>query len=118
MRGTVLAAASENLARRNGFSCSRLLCLLVFVIVSPILFARPGDAKYASIVIDSKSGRILHSVNADTRNYPASLTKMMTLYMVFQALDEGRWSLDEHLPISARAAHRLMRLSATAKKGL
>ena len=66
----------------------------------------PAQAKYATLVMDAETGRVLHSVNADTRNYPASLTKMMTLYMVFRALDEGRWSLDEHLPISARAARQ------------
>ena len=70
------------------------------------LAPNPAQAKYATLVMDAETGRVLHSVNADTRNYPASLTKMMTLYLVFQALDEGRWSLDEHLPISARAARQ------------
>ncbi len=101
-----MAAASENLARRNGFSRSRLLCLLVFIIVSPILFAHPGDAKYASIVIDSQSGRALHAVNADTLNYPASLTKMMTLYLLFEALKQGRLTLDSDLKVSARATRQ------------
>jgi len=101
-----LAAASENLARRSGFGRSRLLCLLVFVIVSPILFAHPGNAKYASIVIDGQNGRVLHATNADTRNYPASLTKMMTLYLLFEALKEGRLTLDSDLKVSARATRQ------------
>ncbi len=105
-RGTVLAAALKNLTRQKRFGCSRLLCLLVFVFISPILFAHPGSAKYASIVIDSKSGRILHSVNADTLNYPASLTKMMTLYLLFKALKEKRLSLDSNLRVSARATRQ------------
>lgn len=66
----------------------------------------PGraEARYASIVIDSESGKVLHQLNADTRNYPASLTKMMTLYLAFEALDQGNITLDQDLPISRRAA--------------
>ena len=48
-----------------------------------------AQARYASIVIDYHTGRVLHETNADTRNYPASLAKMMTLYLVFEALDRG-----------------------------
>ena len=71
-----------------------------------LLGAAPGtaQAKYASIVVDFRTGQVLHQVNADTRNYPASLTKMMTLYMTFQALETGRLSLDQKLIVSRRAA--------------
>jgi D-alanyl-D-alanine carboxypeptidase len=70
-----------------------------------VLVTLPGQAqaRYASIVIDTDTGRVLHEVNADTRNYPASLTKMMTLYMTFEALEEGRLSLHQRLPVSRRA---------------
>jgi D-alanyl-D-alanine carboxypeptidase len=47
---------------------------------------------------------VIHARHADARRYPASLTKMMTLYMVFDALKAGRLSLDDRLPVSARAA--------------
>ena len=70
------------------------------------LYAPPAFAKYASFVIDADSGRILHSVNADTRNYPASLTKMMTLYLVFDSLDRGKLSLDTKLKVSSRATRQ------------
>ena len=70
------------------------------------LYAPPAFAKYASFVIDADSGRILHSVNADTRNYPASLTKMMTLYLVFDSLDHGKLSLDTKLKVSSRATRQ------------
>src|SRR3546814_13051469 len=50
------------------------------------------------------SDLVLHAVNADTRNYPASLTKMMTLYLVFEALEKGTITLDQALPVSTRAA--------------
>lgn len=82
--------------------CLGVIAIALAAAVAPA----PAQAKYATLVMDAETGRILHSVNADTLNYPASLTKMMTLYMVFRALDEGRWSLDEHLPISARAARQ------------
>ena len=65
-----------------------------------------GWAKYAAMVMDADTGGILHAVNADTRNYPASLTKMMTLYLVFEALEEGRLHLGRHLTVSARAARQ------------
>ena len=63
-----------------------------------------AEARYAAIVIEADSGRILHEANADTRNHPASLTKMMTLYMLFEALEEKRFSLHQALPVSRRAS--------------
>ena len=68
--------------------------------------ASPAAAKYASLILDADSGRVLHAVNADTRNYPASLAKMMTLYLVFDALEDGRLDLDRKLAVSARAARQ------------
>ncbi len=65
-----------------------------------------ANAKYASFVIDFETGEILHSVNADTRNYPASLTKMMTLYLVFEKLKKQQWSLQKKLQVSRRAARQ------------
>jgi D-alanyl-D-alanine carboxypeptidase len=70
------------------------------------LVALPGAAaaRYASIVIDASTGDVLHDINADTRNYPASLTKMMTLYLAFEALDKGRLHRKQKLMVSRRAA--------------
>ncbi|MCH7711450.1 MAG: D-alanyl-D-alanine carboxypeptidase, partial [Proteobacteria bacterium] len=59
-----------------------------------------------SIVIDADSGAVLHEVNADTPNYPASLAKMMTLYMVFEALEDGDLRLDQRITVSRRAARQ------------
>ncbi len=59
---------------------------------------------YAAIVVDDKSGRVLHEVAADELRHPASLTKIMTLYLLFEQLDEGKLKLDTPLPISAYAA--------------
>jgi len=59
-----------------------------------------------SIVIDVETGQILSQVNADAITYPASLTKMMTLYLTFEALNASRLRLDQYLPVSYEAASR------------
>ncbi|MEO0990351.1 MAG: D-alanyl-D-alanine carboxypeptidase family protein [Pseudomonadota bacterium] len=61
-------------------------------------------APYAAMVIDARTGEVLHSRNADTRLHPASLTKMMTLYIAFQAVENGEISLDTMVTISKHAA--------------
>ena len=83
-----------------------LLAFAVMVVGGAIAAAQPraAHAGYASIVIDGDTGEVLRSRNADTRNYPASLTKIMTLYMTFQALDEGRLKMSTPLKVSKRAA--------------
>ncbi len=60
--------------------------------------------RQASIVVDTKSGKIMFSEDPDGLRYPASLTKMMTLYMVFEALESGRISLNTKVPVSKHAA--------------
>ncbi len=56
------------------------------------------------MVMDARTGKVLHSRNADTRLHPASLTKMMTLYVVFDAVERGEISLDQTVTISRKAA--------------
>lgn len=82
------------------------MCLGLFA--TALLFLPPSAAiaKYASIVIDADSGAVLHEVNADTPNYPASLAKMMTLYMIFKALEDGDLRLDQTITVSRRAARQ------------
>ena len=63
-----------------------------------------SEAKYASIVIDAKTGKVWHSINANTRNFPASLTKVMTLYLLFEAIDQKKLTFDSQLKVSRRAA--------------
>jgi D-alanyl-D-alanine carboxypeptidase len=58
----------------------------------------------AAILIDSETGAVLSGTNPDTPTYPASLTKMMTLYLTFAAVNDGRLALDERLAVSAHAA--------------
>lgn len=76
-----------------------------FALAAAVLLAAPSAmAKYAAIVVDADTGSVLHARNADTLNFPASLTKMMTLYMLFDAVEHGRFMLDSPLTVSARAA--------------
>jgi len=58
---------------------------------------------YSSIVIDAATGKVLHEDNADAQKYPASLTKMMTLYMIFEALDANRVTLGTTWKVSKHA---------------
>ena len=60
--------------------------------------------RYASIIIDTDSGEIIHARQIDAPRYPASLTKLMTLYLTFEALDHGKLKLDQALPVSRYAA--------------
>jgi len=59
---------------------------------------------YADIVVDANSGQVLHSSSPDSLRHPASLTKIMTLYLLFEQLDAGKLKLDSRLPVSAHAA--------------
>ena len=63
-------------------------------------------AKAASIVIDANTGKTLYSSNGDASRYPASLTKMMTLYMVFEAMTAGKIGKSTRVPFSKHAASR------------
>ncbi|WP_051233985.1 serine hydrolase [Halomonas halocynthiae] len=63
-----------------------------------------GNPRYAGIVIDADTHEVLYAENADARRYPASLTKMMTLYMLFEELDNQRLTLNSPLRVSATAA--------------
>ena len=65
-----------------------------------------GSASYADIVIDAESGEILHATDPDRLRHPASLTKMMTLYLTFQALEARRVGLNHDRPVSRNASEQ------------
>ncbi len=78
------------------------LCVfLVSLLAAPM---RATAAPYAAMVMDARTGEVLHSRNADTQLHPASLTKMMTLYVAFQAIERGEITLDTPVRISRLAA--------------
>jgi len=62
------------------------------------------NSRYAAIVIDATSGEVLFARHADSRRYPASVTKVMTLYLVFEALERGAVTLDDVITVSPLAA--------------
>ena len=81
------------------------ICVGAFLALFLSLFAIPATARtYTAIVIDADTGSILYESRPDTRNRPASLTKMMTLYMVFEAMRDGKLQPNEMLTVSRRAA--------------
>ena len=74
------------------------------VAVAMIGVSAAEAATSAAIVVDAKNGKILYSSNPDARCFPASLTKMMTLYLLFEALSTGKTTLTSKIKISAHAA--------------
>ena len=76
-----------------------LLSFILFLVPAAVL-----AAPYAAFVMDARSGEVLYAKNADTRLHPASLTKMMTLYIAFEAIEHGEISLDSMVTISRNAA--------------
>jgi len=104
-----------------GIGCVRLRHWLVvaggIVAILSALGSGPAEARfrrhhssgsyeppYADTVVDANSGKVLHSTNADSPRHPASLTKIMTLYLLFEQLDAGRLRLDSRMQVSAHAA--------------
>ena len=83
---------------RDGLFLTVMLCAMVLAPLTGMA------APYAAFVIDARTGEVLHSRNADTRLHPASLTKMMTLYIAFEAIEHGEISLDTKVRISKHAA--------------
>ena len=71
------------------------------------------EPRYADIVVDANNGAVLHATNADALRHPASLTKVMTLYLLFERLEAGKLTLDSELDVSAHAA-----VQAPTKLGL
>jgi D-alanyl-D-alanine carboxypeptidase len=89
--------------RRHGLAA--LFAVICFLAAQ--FAAVPASAsKYASIVIEEASGTVLFSRNADKLRYPASLTKIMTLYLLFEDVEAGRLTLKSRIPVSKRAAGR------------
>ena len=83
----------------------RTLSRGVFLAICVVLWTGAAQAQqHAALVMDARTGKVVYSQNADTPVHPASLTKMMTLYIVFDQVRQGRLSLDQKVRISAHAA--------------
>lgn len=70
----------------------------------PYAMLAQTSSKYAAIVVDAKTGEVLYENRADSPRYPASITKVMTLYLTFEALASGKLQLDDRVVFSPRAA--------------
>ncbi|SFP88556.1 D-alanyl-D-alanine carboxypeptidase [Nitrosomonas cryotolerans] len=77
-----------------------LAVFFLFLLVNPV----EANPRYASIVIDENTNQVLHEFRADASRYPASLTKMMTLYLLFEAMKQGKMTLDSRMEVSTHAA--------------
>jgi D-alanyl-D-alanine carboxypeptidase len=97
----------------------RSLLLIIIAVLTATVWTSHADAArpkrhrlletlrgYSTIVLDASTGAVLSEDNADAERYPASLTKMMTLYLVFDALHSGKLTLDTKLTASAHAAEQ------------
>jgi D-alanyl-D-alanine carboxypeptidase len=95
---------------RRGSKTSVLARLLAVALPAVCLLcprlahAQVGSDRYSSIVVDAATGNVLEAANPDAPRHPASLAKLMTLYMTFEALRDRRITLDQDVPVSAHAA--------------
>lgn len=83
-----------------------IVAILTASVLSPAMAKTKakGDANHAAIVVDANTGKVLFADAPDAPRHPASLTKMMTLYMIFEALEAGRVAKNSPVPISRHAA--------------
>ncbi|MGH1398217.1 MAG: D-alanyl-D-alanine carboxypeptidase family protein [Alphaproteobacteria bacterium] len=77
------------------------LCLTAITVSTPAY----ANKKYASIVVDADTGIVLHERHADKKLHPASLTKIMTLLMAFEAIEQGKMNLNTRIGVSSHAAN-------------
>jgi D-alanyl-D-alanine carboxypeptidase len=99
-------AASKRHGRKSALRLALLAGLLAAgaAVLPTAARAQIGSDRYSSIVVDASTGNVLEAANPDAPRHPASLAKLMTLYMAFEALRDRRITSDELVPISARAA--------------
>lgn len=109
-----------------GVGRGRWSVAIIGIVVASLAWAAPAEAKRkivrkgggynpptAAMVVDAKTGKVLFSENPDAHRHPASITKVMTLYMLFEQLEKGRYSLNSPLKVSAWASRQ-----APSKLGL
>lgn len=97
-RSYVYGTPSASLTRICG------LFILVLVVANAVLVRSSLAAPYAAMVVDGHNGKILYSRHGDAKRYPASLTKIMTLYLLFDQLEEGKLKENSRLTVSKHAA--------------
>ncbi len=101
----MVVSASSN----TGLNLFTKFLIGAFLLVSLATFlASPAQARpaFSAIAVDARTGKIIYAKNADSKRYPASLTKIMTLYLVFEDLKAGRITMNTKLRMSRYAASR------------
>ncbi|ADE39293.1 D-alanyl-D-alanine carboxypeptidase family protein [Candidatus Puniceispirillum marinum] len=101
--------AVKNICLTAVADVKRLRAFFIFMMLSCGALIWPQQAmasKYASIVINAESGRVMYARNADAMRYPASLTKIMTLYLLFEEIKSGRMDMNSRIGVSKLAASR------------
>ena len=101
-----LAKFLDSKFKRLSSAAVYLIPLLLISTLFVVSEAQPAHAnsKYAALVMDAHTGRTIYSRSADRPRYPASLTKVMTLYLLFEELEAGRLNLTTRMTVSPRAA--------------
>ena len=99
-------AGTERARRKIVLRLSALAGLAIALAATLTAQARAqiGSDRYSSIVIDAASGNVLEAANPDAPRHPASLAKLMTLYLAFEALRDRRITSQQSVPVSSRAA--------------
>ena len=93
------------LRRTGALALSLLLALsLTLPIASAGWFDPPDTSGAGVILLDAGTGQVYFARNPDSARPAASMTKLMSLYLIFEAIDDGRLALDQGIPASARAA--------------
>ena len=103
--GHCIRPPGDNGAVNMGYRFGRAVWLAFLVVANLWAAALAQAAPYAAFVMDARTGQIFQSENAETPLHPASLTKMMTLYVAFQAIQRGEITLDTEVRIPAAAAN-------------
>ncbi|MER8807972.1 D-alanyl-D-alanine carboxypeptidase [Mesorhizobium australicum] len=96
--------ALSGIVSKSAFPLKTIMILAMAMTFVVADVASSLAAKSAAIVVDAKTGKVLYSANADGRRYPASLTKMMTLYLTFEAMAKGKISRNSPVVFSAHAS--------------
>ena len=93
------------MVRKNTYIALVAVIFALFINVS-VAEAQIRSSKYAALVVNADNGTILHQRNANAQRHPASLTKMMTLYLAFDALERGKIRMNTSMRVSQRAAYQ------------
>jgi D-alanyl-D-alanine carboxypeptidase len=101
---TGLASHTVNSSSRPRFWRFLAVVFLGLFVFAPAIAEAKAVRAYAGIVVDAKSGKVLYESDADATRYPASVSKVMTLYVLFQELSAGRIKLSDKMPVSKWAS--------------